>query len=72
MPASSKWFENLPITSTPKGVRFDLRFYVYPDGHGNIVYHGDGNQGANGVDEAMEILRAVWEKAQDTATYEAN
>ena len=45
-------------------MRIDLRFYVYPDGHGNVVAK-DKNQPVNDTDEAVALLLEVWRRAQE-------
>lgn len=37
MMQSDAWLHDLPLKKTRSGVRIDLRFYVYPDGHGSTL-----------------------------------
>lgn len=69
------WLKSLAFWKTKKGARLDLRFYIYPDGHGNIHYRVDqtgvdANLPVNGIDEAMTVLHSVWERAQELKTQE--
>jgi len=67
-PGHAKWLETLPIKPTPKGVKVEaLRIYVYPNGHGNIDYPGNYQGTVNNVEEAMQLLRAMWERMQVAA-----
>lgn len=70
--AFRKWLDRLDanIKPTPKGVRLDMTFYVYPDGHGNLIFQNPvtrkldaENQPVNSIDEAVDAVRAVWEQA---------
>lgn len=70
MSFTDEWLASLAFHPTPNGVRLDLRLYIYPDGHGNIHYTDpmnkeDRNQPVKGLDEALEALRSVWERAQE-------
>lgn len=60
-----EWLNEVEPKPTPKGARLDLRIYVYPDGHGNILLKSDGNGGqpVGNVDEAASVLKDLWEKA---------
>jgi hypothetical protein len=63
------WLKGLAFRKTKKGARLDLRFYIYPDGHGNIHYKmddtgEDANLPVNGIGEAIDVFRAMWERAQ--------
>ena len=66
-----EWLRQFDIHPTPKGARFDLRFYVYPDGHGNIQHvEPEGhvqqeNQPVNDLAEALDVLRALWNTAME-------
>lgn len=60
-----EWLEGLTPQETRTGVRLDVRMYVYPDGHGNIIIDG-ANQPANSWAEAQDILRDVWAKASQS------
>lgn len=60
------WIEGIEPRCTGKGAALDLRLYVYPDGHGNIVLlHADdnSNQPVNDLGEAMQIFEDLWKKA---------
>ncbi len=67
--AKERWLTSADYHDSGKGIRFDLRFYVYPDGHGNIQHREStgavkqDNQPANDIEEAVEILRAMWSTA---------
>ncbi|HEV8002732.1 MAG TPA: hypothetical protein VGP63_22795 [Planctomycetaceae bacterium] len=69
-----EWIIQLPIQSTPKGARLDLRLYVYPDGHGNFcVQDKTGNsvtnpQPVNNPVEAREVLENIWNRAMSVKT----
>ena len=64
MASYQDWLDNLPMKVNPTGVRIDLRAYVYPDGHGNLFYPGEGgNQPLGSVDEAVDAFRDIWERA---------
>lgn len=53
---------------TPKGVRYDLVIYVYPDGHGNITSPALGiNVPVASLDEAATVLTKLWEEGQAKA-----
>lgn len=72
---TDKWLQGLSFWKTKKGARLDLRFYIYPDGHGNIHYKveqtgADENLPVNGIDHAMDVLRSMWERAQELRTLE--
>jgi len=62
------WLKNLALHETKKGVRVDLFFYVYPDGHGNLHYATTAGEDANlpvpNLGQALEVFRAIWEDAQ--------
>ena len=64
-----EWLEAADFHKTPKGIRFDLRFYVYPDGHGNIQHRDSRgvvqqeNQPVKDIEEATKVLRDLWERA---------
>ena len=67
-PGHNKWLDQLPIQVTLKGVKVEaLRVYVYPDGHGNIDYPGTNQGAVNNVEEAVRLLRAMWERMQSAA-----
>lgn len=69
MASYSEWLDNLPITVNKSGVRLDLRFYIYPDGHGNMVFPGpSGNQPVNNVEEAVAVLRDLWQRGAEAHT----
>jgi hypothetical protein len=70
--AFKKWLDRMDanVKPTPKGVRLALTVYVYPDGHGNLIYQNPEtgkldveNQPVNNVDEAADAFRAAWEQA---------
>jgi hypothetical protein len=50
----------LRARKTLKGVRLDVRAYIYPDGHGQI---GAAYMVAN-AQGAAEVFRRLWEEAQ--------
>jgi len=60
---------------TPKkgkaGVRLDVRLYVYPDGHGNVVVEGI-NLPARNREVAADIFQDLWRKATDSAGQEVS
>lgn len=65
MPSYKQWLDALPFTVNPAGVRLDLRLYIYPDGHGNLVFAGpDGNQPVNDLAEAITVLSDLWQRGQ--------
>jgi hypothetical protein len=72
VPTKKVWTIDDKIKLTDKGVRVDLqRIYVYPDGHGNIIFKdGDTtNWPFNDMAEAVEILvahllRPMWRAAK--------
>lgn len=67
-PGHVTWLETLPIKPTLKGVKVEtLRIYVYPDGHGNIDYPGNDQGAVNNAEEAVRLLRAMWERMQVAA-----
>jgi hypothetical protein len=70
--AFKRWLDRMDahIKPTPKGVRLTLTFYVYPDGHGNLIFQNPEtgkpdveNQPVDSVEEAVGAFRAVWERA---------
>jgi hypothetical protein len=62
------WLKNLAFHETKKGVRVDLFFYVYPDGHGNLHYTTGAGEDANlpvpNPEHALDVFRAIWEGAR--------
>lgn len=51
-------------------VRYDLRVYVYSDGHGNITgrdEEGEFNLPVDGGDEAMAQLAKIWRSGRQAA-----
>lgn len=69
-----QWLDDADFHETKKGVRFGLRFYVYPDGHGNIQHiDSEGkvqqeNQPVSDVDEAVRVLRDLWQRGMQAKT----
>lgn len=63
---NEEWLARLHVEPTDTGARLDLRFYVYPDGHGNIFRLPNTTDGAlaNNVDQAVDVLREIWLRAQ--------
>lgn len=67
-----EWLATVPLRTTPKGTRLDLRLYVYPDGHGNFCVddaagRSFGNaQPVNNAAEAREVLESLWTRAMAT------
>ena len=67
-----EWLEQFEFHDTEKGTRFDLRFYVYPDGHGNIQCRTkaermqEDNQPVNNVEEALEKITDLWKIAMNS------
>jgi hypothetical protein len=61
------WLRSIQPQRTPKGARLDLRLYVYPDGHGNVIVQPDDKFGApvNNIEEAVQVLRDLWEMASN-------
>jgi hypothetical protein len=65
------------FTNTPKGVRIDLRFYVYPRDRGNSVIVRDASGGEQThirIDkptEAVVALTAIWEETAKLAQRKA-
>lgn len=64
--SNEEWLARVVIDPTNGGGRVDLSLYVYPDGHGNIFRLPDRTDGAlaNNVDEALDVLRELWLRAQ--------
>ncbi len=70
--AQEQWVARLSERAkrTPKGVRVDLRCYIYPDGHGNLLYR-DANSSAtdtigqpvNDVAELLAVVEQLWARA---------
>lgn len=70
--AQEQWVARLSERAkrTPKGVRLDLRCYIYPDGHGNLLYR-DANSSAtdalgqpvNDLAELLAVVEQLWERA---------
>ena len=57
------WERELPFKQNPKGLRLDVRLYIYPDGHGNFMAMDEqgrehGNQPVNDLTEAENALRS--------------
>jgi hypothetical protein len=76
MSYSDDWLKGLPFWKTKSGARLDLRFYISPDGHGNIHYKvehtgEDANLPVNNPDYAIDILRSIWEHAQKHGVQDA-
>lgn len=71
-----EWLAQIPFQQTKKGVRLDLRLYVYPDAHGNFFVAdaegqlGDGHPVTDRGD-AVEVFADLWLRAmqahRDTA-----
>ena len=61
----AEWLDTIEPLVTPKGARLDLRFYVYPDQHGNIhVESSDApGQPVGNLEQALQIVRDLWHKA---------
>lgn len=61
----SEWLDEIHPRLTRKGARLDLRLYVYPDGHGNVVVTTGQppSQPVGDPEEAAQLLRDLWEKA---------
>jgi hypothetical protein len=71
-----EWIQSLPFKHNPKGLRLDLRLYIYPDGHGNLFTLTEdggehGNQPVNNLDEAENALRRVWRRGVELGTERA-
>lgn len=64
-----EWIGAIPIQSTPKGARLDLRLYVYPDGHGDFCAEDENGhlfgdiQPVNSASEAQGVLVQLWKRA---------
>jgi hypothetical protein len=65
------WLNQIPFHQTKKGVRLDLRLYVYPDDHGNMYVTnreghivGDGRVISDRA-EAVEIFADLWLRAME-------
>lgn len=75
--AQEQWVARLSERAkrTPRGVRVDLRCYIYPDGHGNILYR-DAKSGAtdtfgqpvNNVAELLAVVEQLWARAMALPT----
>ena len=64
MASYASWANGLPFKVNRSGVRIDLTFYIYPDGHGNIVYGAErNNHPVANVEQAVGVFRDVWERA---------
>ncbi len=65
--AHDKNLEELEYLDTKKGVRLDLRLYVYPDGHGNIYIEKQGklyqNYPARSKEVANDVFAGIWNRA---------
>jgi hypothetical protein len=68
--AYDDWLHDLPNQAhiTNSGARIALWLYVYPDGHGVVQYvrpdgRGGLEQPVNHVEEALNVLRDVWDRA---------
>ncbi|MCA9026120.1 MAG: hypothetical protein KDA86_13005 [Planctomycetaceae bacterium] len=69
-----EWLAQIPFRQTKKGVRLDLRLYVYPDEHGNFYVTdkeghiaGDGHPvGERG--EAVDVFAELWLRAMEAHT----
>lgn len=61
----AEWLEQIRPHMTGKGARLDLRLYIYPDGHGNIIVRQDDEPGqpVNNFEEARRVLEDLWRKA---------
>lgn len=64
-----EWLARFPIKFNPKGLRLDLRLYVYADGHGNLLANDDAdlNQPVNDIEEAVEAFRELWNRGASAA-----
>ncbi len=70
--AQEQWVARLSERAkrTPKGIRLDLRCYIYPNGHGNLLYC-DANSSAtdalgqlvNDLAELLAVVEQLWERA---------
>jgi uncharacterized Ntn-hydrolase superfamily protein len=72
MVSFQEWLAGLPLQRTKdgtgKGVTVTLRFVVYADGHGNILYGTPAvNQPVDSTRDALAALERVWELAQAQA-----
>jgi hypothetical protein len=65
MAGYENWLQSVPTKRTRKGVRLDITVYVHPDGHGSIVVGED--QPAKSKEEAGDIFRDLWERAQGSS-----
>lgn len=55
---------------TGAGARFDLKLYIYPDGHGNITgkdVNGNFNIAVEAGDRAAERLAEIWRRGRQAA-----
>lgn len=54
---------NAELSATDKGIRYELRMYVYPDGRGNI--EGKGlDFPVNDAEEATTAFASLWRRAR--------
>jgi hypothetical protein len=61
-----KNLDGLQPKETPNGVRLDLRVYVYPDGHGNIIVEGQKqNYPASSSEVASNVFSGIWKRASE-------
>ena len=64
------WLAQIPFQQTKKGVRLDLRLYIYPDAHGNFFladadgHLGDGHP-VSDRGEAVDVFAELWLRAMN-------
>ena len=70
MPSYRNWIKQAQFHKTDRGVRLNLRIYVYPDGHGNFQHISpDGtvheeSHPVSDVGGAIKVFVALWKSAQ--------